>query len=286
MCLISLAIDRHPRFALVVASNRDETFDRPAAPLGWWQPTPEAAPVLGGRDLHAGGSWMALSLGARLALLTNVRDLSRLRTAAPSRGAIVADWLSSDAPAAEFWQRTRRLGHNPFNLVMGDFRGRAAGHWWWADDRASQPVELSPGIHGISNASLATPWPKVRHLDAALARALAGSSESAALESMLFDALADRSPVADEDLPDTGIGLERERSLAPAFIRSPDGRYGTRCSNVLVVERVAGGCRLHLVERSFDARGEVCGQRAVRDAPWPLTDPLAAPVRDESLKPS
>jgi uncharacterized protein with NRDE domain len=264
MCLIALALEQHPRYALVIAANRDEFLHRPAAALDWWQPAPAAEPVLGGRDLQAGGTWMGLSAAGRIALLTNVRDPSRQRATAPSRGAIVPAWLAWQQPSAEFWQRTAAVGHNPFNLLARDGHD---GHWWWTDDRASVPRRLGPGVYGLSNAALDTPWPKVQRLKQALAAALTGPQP---LEDALFAALADAAPVTDDAaLPDTGIGLERERWLAPPFIRTPDARYGTRCSTLLIAERTTAGLGAQVIERQFDAEGRAASQRRVRFARWP-----------------
>ena len=113
MCLIALALEQHPRYALVIAANRDEFLHRPAAALDWWQPAPAAEPVLGGRDLQAGGTWMGLSAAGRIALLTNVRDPSRQRATAPSRGAIVPAWLAWQQPVRRVLGAHRRSGPQP-----------------------------------------------------------------------------------------------------------------------------------------------------------------------------
>ena len=266
MCLIGLALEQHPRFALVIAANRDEFLQRPATPLDWWRADPEAAPLLGGRDLHAGGTWMGLNAAGRVAMLTNVRDVQRQRSDAPSRGAIVPDWLAATAGAPDFWRDIAGGGHNPFNLLAGDM---ASGQWWWADDRASDPTPLAPGLYGLSNAALDTPWPKVQRLKGAMAAALADASQTDALETALFAALADATQVPDAALPDTGIGLDRERWLAPAFIRTPDARYGTRCSTLVIAERDAEGLSARVVERQFAADGSRLSQRSTRLRRWP-----------------
>lgn len=280
MCLIALALGRHPRYPLVIAANRDEFLDRPAAALDWWQARPDAAPILGGRDLQAGGTWLGLSARGRLAMLTNVRDLPRQIARAPSRGAIVPAWLASQQTAGDFWRDTAARGHNPFNLLAADL---PAGRWWWADDRAAAPQALAPGLYGLSNAALDTPWPKVQRLKHALAEALDGAASPAALETLLFAALADRMTAPDGALPDTGVGLERERWLAPAFIRSPDARYGTRCSTLLIAERRADGFSVRVVERQFDADGRACAQHRVRLQRWPLAPGALPQVAAESL---
>ncbi len=266
MCLIGLALEQHPRFALVIAANRDEFLQRPATPLDWWRADPEAAPLLGGRDLHAGGTWMGLNAAGRVAMLTNVRDVQRQRSDAPSRGAIVPDWLAATAGAPNFWRDIASSGHNPINLLAGDM---ASGQWWWADERTGSPLRLGPGLYGLSNAALDTPWPKVQRLKSAMAASLADASQTEALEAALFAALADATQVPDAALPDTGIGLDRERWLAPAFIRTPDARYGTRCSTLLISERDAEGLCARIVERQFAADGSPLSQRSTRLRRWP-----------------
>lgn len=279
MCLIGLALDAHPRFALVIAANRDEYFERPAAGLDWWRSTDRSPWLLAGRDHSAGGTWMGLSSRGRLAMLTNVRDPARHRADAPSRGTLVPAWLDSAEAAEVLWPRVAGRACNPFNLLAADV---VHGHWWWADDRASTPRTVGPGVHGLSNASLRTPWPKVRSLEQAITGALSNAEDPQALAAGLFDALADRRQAEDHELPDTGVGLARERMLSPAFIGSPDGRYGTRCSTVLIGERRDGGWALQIAERSFDAQGRAVEERAVRFDRWPAaTQP---PVQVKRLR--
>jgi uncharacterized protein with NRDE domain len=282
VCLIALALGQHRRWPLVVAANRDEFLHRPSAALDWWRPSPAAEPLLGGRDLQAGGTWMGLAANGRLAMVTNVRDLARHRATAPSRGQVVPDWLVTSQTASAFWQETAARGHNPFNLLAADMAQR---QWWWADDRASAPQALGPGLYGLSNAALNTPWPKVQRLKRAVAEAIATAASLAALEAALFAALADRCTVPDDALPETGVGVERERWLAPAFIRTPDGRYGTRGSTLLIAEQGDEGLGVHMVERVFDAGGLAVTQRRARLPRWPLPAGELAPVGDEPFRP-
>ena len=268
MCLIALALDAHPRYALVIAANRDEFFERPTVPLDWWQPGKDAAPILSGRDLTAGGTWLGLARNGRIGMLTNVRAPERQRADAPSRGALVPAWLGTqDAPAAH-WPSVLSKSCNPFNLIGGDL---ATGQWWWGRDDSAQPHPMGRGVFGLSNAALDTPWPKVQGLKQTMQRALAADDETAVVGT-LFAALADDRPAADAELPDTGVGLERERWLSPAYIRTPDGRYGTRCSTLVLGQREGTGWRLAVSERSFDAQGSVIDERRV-DWTWraPLT---------------
>lgn len=252
MCLAAFALNAHPRFPLVIAANRDEFFARPAAPMDWW--SAGGIELLAGRDLEAGGTWLGLTRAGRLALLTNVREPGRQVDGAPSRGELVVDWLADRAEAPGFAARLKP-GYNGFNLITADL---TRGDWHWISNRAPAPLALGPGLHGLSNAALDTPWPKTVGLKTDLGQALEGAANAEQLVARLLDALADTTPAPDAALPDTGVGLARERLLSPRFVRMQDpqrpaqARYGTRCSTVLV--READG-RTHLVERSVTAEG-------------------------------
>lgn len=266
MCLAAFALNAHPQFPVVIAANRDEFFAREALPMAWW---PDAPGLLAGRDLSAGGTWFGLTRAGRLALLTNVREPARQRPQAPSRGGLVVDWLRSSDDAATF---THGLagGHNGFNLVMADL---ARGDWHWYSNRAgASPQRLGDGLHALSNAALDTPWPKTRGLRADLAAALGKAQDADELAERLFAALADAHPAPDAALPDTGVGLERERALSPRFIRIADparpglALYGTRCSTVLVRERDGAST---VIERTVAADGRWLAPVVHRLRGWP-----------------
>ncbi|MBW8843786.1 MAG: NRDE family protein [Burkholderiales bacterium] len=253
MCLAAFALNAHPRFPLVIAANRDEFFARAAAPMAWWQAG--GIELLAGRDLSAGGTWFGLTRAGRLALLTNVREPARQNPNAPTRGTLVVDWLTSHDDATAFAGRLA-AGYNGFNLITADV---ASNTWHWISNRAAGPLPLAPGIHALSNAALDTPWPKTEGLRAELASALDTATSAGQLADRLFAALADSTPASDAALPDTGVGLERERLLSPRFVRVPgfpatggDAVYGTRCSTVLIQE-AAGPTRV--IERSVSAEG-------------------------------
>lgn len=281
MCLVALAIDQHPRFPLVVASNRDEFFERPTAPMDWWAPSPSTAgapTVLSGRDLRSGGTWLGLTAPGRLALLTNVRGGHAHEPDAPSRGRIVTDWLAIGETTADFWTRTMLSGHNGFNLVAADFR---RGECFWASNLTGQPMRLGAGLYGLSNAGLDAPWPKVTALKAKMNQALRSASSVDVLAERLFAALGDRSIANDDALPSTGVPLAWERQLSAAFISTPDARYGTRCSTLIVTERIddaddaddtAPSPVTRVFERSFDPGGEVASLRRYALDGWPPHD--------------
>jgi uncharacterized protein with NRDE domain len=258
MCLIGLALDAHPDRPLVIAANRDEYYERPAAALDWWRRAEGLPRLLGGRDLAAGGTWMALSEHGRVGLLTNVRDPARHRTDAASRGALVTGWL-------EDGRLPRAPGTtNPFNLIGGSLLER---RWWWTSDRHAAPAPIAAGVHALSNGALNEPWPKVAHLRTALREAIENAADDDALVARLMTLLEDRTAAPDDELPDTGIGLERERRLSPAFIHWPEHGYGTRCSTVLVGRIDARGAwQLRVVERTHDRDGRAIAQRDLAHA--------------------
>ena len=265
MCLVALAIDHNRRFPLVIAANRDEYFRRAAARLSWWTPESGGPAILGGRDLESGGTWMGLTAEGRLALVTNIRDPKRMEADAPSRGRIVPDWLSGRERTDRFWMRSALSGYNGFNLVAFDFR---QGECFYASNNGNFPMRLERGVLGLSNASLDTPWPKVETLKSRLQQAMDSSSSVDTLSVQLFAALADRSEASDDELPETGVPLEVERRLSSAFIRTPDGAYGTRCSTLIITEKVNRHLVTHVLERSFSATGMALLRRStIRN--WP-----------------
>lgn len=247
MCLILLALDSHPRFRLVMAANRDEFHARPTAAAGWWSDAPG---LLAGRDLRAGGTWMGVTRGGRVAAVTNYREPVPPQPDAPSRGALVTDFLRADADAVR-WAgelEERAAAYAGFNLLVDD--GAAMTY---VSNRGGLARTLVPGVYGLSNALLDTPWPKVVRGRAGLHAALDGyGADDTMLEDALFRLLADAEPAADALLPDTGVGAERERMLSSLFIRSPE--YGTRASTVLLVGRDGA---VRFTERRIDpASGE------------------------------
>lgn len=266
MCLAAWALGQHERLAFVLAANRDEFYARPSAALARWQPgEPDAPPLIGGRDLAAGGTWMALREDdGRVALVTNVREgAARPVPGAPSRGALVAEAL--DQPRGRWpdlaWLQAQAVRPRAgWNLVLID---PLEGRFGWASNRGPAPRLDGSGIFGVSNAALDTPWPKLVALKARLAAALAAGSVTAVFE-QAFEALADRGVAPDTALPDTGVGSARERALAPAFIHLHDDAgqpvYGTRAATVLVGERVGRRFELHVAERRFDAQARLAGE--------------------------
>lgn len=252
MCTLLFAVDAHPRYRLVVAANRDEFYARPTEAVRWW---PDAPDVLAGRDLQAGGTWLGVTRGGRWAALTNIRDPKDVRVGAPSRGALVAEFLRGDAPPEDYLRAIEARRYPGFNLVVGDADGT-----WYLSQRSDALRRLEPGVYGVSNGLLGAPWPKVERGEASL-RALLARPEIGAGE--LLALLADPTPAADAELPDTGVGLALERALSPLFVAMPG--YGTRSSTALLIEvggqallrelSVRPGAQPDVVEVGFVARG-------------------------------
>lgn len=247
MCLAVVALGAHPRYAVVVAANRDEFHARAAAPAAWGQ-APPFVDVLAGRDLAAGGTWFGAHRNGRWALVTNVRAGGGSDATAHSRGELVPRILRADrldAALADLGATAQR--YNGFNLLAGDASGAL-----WMSNRADGIRRLPAGMHGLSNALLDTPWPKLVRTRNRMAEWAATDNADIA---PLFAALADATPAPDHALPDTGIPRERERMLSSSFIVSEG--YGTRCSTVFTIDHAG---RARFCERSFDPGGATTGE--------------------------
>lgn len=250
MCLI--VFDWRPDAAtgalLIVAANRDEFLARASAPLDWWGN--DAPNVLAGRDLVDGGTWLGVSRDGRFAALTNYRDPQAFRPDAPTRGTLVADYLvgPSIAPLAYLGGIAQQgAAYNGFNLIVGDLSRRELG--WYCNRADTPPCLLPSGVHGISNAVLDTPWPKLVRKRAELA-ALTDRGPTPPPIDQLIELMRDPRVAPDDELPSTGIGLERERALSAAFIEMPD--YGTRGTTALCVAAAGATLAIEIAERSDD----------------------------------
>lgn len=262
MCLLVIGWNAHPRFRLVLAGNRDEFHDRPAAPLAWWNDGP---PLLAGRDLRASGTWLALGRDGRFGVVTNFRDFEPPPDGAPSRGGLLPRFLRGVVSPARYLEGLHGSAgsYGGFNLLLGD----AGAVHYWSNRGEAAPRALAPGIYGLSNQWLDTPWPKLTRTRTRFAALLAETDVRAAA---LFDLLGDRSAAEDAELPHTGLPADWERALSAPFV--VHDRYGTRCATVVLVEH-DGRTIVH--ERRFDAAGSETGRSrfqfiagaAVRDTP-------------------
>lgn len=238
MCILLMAIGIHPNYKLILASNRDEYYSRPSSPADFWEDRPD---ILAGRDQKAEGTWLGITRKGRVGVLTNYRDPSSLRKDAPSRGDLVDRFLRGTLHPLEYLEGLTQeaVNYNGFNLIVGE-RERL----YWYSNRAKGFRELTPGIYGLSNSLLDTPWPKVVRGKKAVERVLSKKEEPG--PPAFFEILGDRQVPEDKLLPDTGVGIEWERTLAPLFILSPD--YGTRASTVVLIDQRD---RVTFIEKTF-----------------------------------
>lgn len=236
MCLILFAWQAHPDYPLVVAANRDEFFARPTAAADFRADAPD---VLAGRDLQAGGTWLGVARDGRFAALTNYRDPSHNKTDAPSRGELVSRFLSGGQTPRRYLADLENgaESYNGFNLLCGDL-----AELGWFSNRGAGGRMLAPGVYGLSNHLLDTPWPKVARGKAALSAALPALPD----EAPLFALLRDERAAPDDALPRTGLSPEWERRLSAAFIRAPG--YGTRSATVLLIDKTG---KARFTEQTF-----------------------------------
>lgn len=237
MCIMAMAWAAHPRWQLLLIGNRDEYHARPAAPLAPW---PDRPGVIAGRDLQSGGTWLGVSTAGRVAIVTNLRGHGDRSPDRASRGALVADLLAGDGSYADA-PPSALDDFNPFNLILID--GQTAH--FLTNRPTPRRTHLPPGLYGLSNATLDTPWPKTLALKAALADWLTTDAET---PQSLFD------PLRAETLPATQAGDE----ASPIFIR--DSLYGTRCSTIVAIDTAGQG---QIIERRFDATGHATGDTLI-----------------------
>ena len=237
MCLIVVGWRVHPDFPLVVAANRDEFHARPTAVANFWANAPE---VIAGRDLEAGGTWLGITRSGRFAAVTNVREPGAAK-GIHSRGRLTQAFLEGRQSAADHVGRIEMGNYSGFNLLVGD--GQSL---WYCSNRGAKPLELSPGVYGLSNHLLDSPWPKLLTARQGFAQAMTRLPD----REPLFGILADDEIVPDTELPDTGIPLDWERRLSAIFVRAEG--YGTRASTV-VVQSADGS--ISFEERSFGPGG-------------------------------
>ncbi len=244
MCLILIAHKPSPLKRLIIAANRDEFFARPTRAMDFWNEHPD---ILAGKDLAGGGTWLGIKRNGRFAALTNYRDPSAQKPDPPSRGGIITDYLKSRLTPKEFIDQLQKGAHrfNGFNLLAGD-----RDTLYWFSNMVQEAKQLPPGIYGVSNHLIDTPWPKVTKGKKVLAAILSQRKEITM--EPLFSMLTNNEIPGDSELPDTGVGKEWERILAPIFVRSPS--YGTRSSTAIVMDEAG---KVEICERSFNGKKDL-----------------------------
>lgn len=243
MCVLLLSLGQHPKYPLVVAANRDEFLARPTQAAGFWQDAPQ---ILAGRDLLQGGTWLGITRNGRFAALTNFRDPPTKRDDRPSRGHLISAFLRGNETPTAYVGRLATQAHeyNGFSLIVGH-----GVEFCYYANLEPEPRTLAPGLYGLSNHLLDTPWPKVVRGKQALANVM--SADKGPDAERLFAILADRAPADEAELPDTGVGRERELWLSPLFVSGPE--YGTRSSTVLWIDNDGD---VTFIERTFQGDPE------------------------------
>lgn len=242
MCLLFFAYDCHPRYRLILAANRDEYYHRPTDLAQFWETHPW---ILAGRDLEMLGTWMGITRSGRFAALTNFRDPSALIKDPKSRGMLVSNFLCFNKSPEKYMLEiaNQRTLYNPFNLLVGD-----SSCLLYFNKLSPKALALKPGIYGLSNHFIDTPWPKVQKSKHALANYL--ENKTLIEPQYLFEILANTELAQDYELPKTGINQEQEKFLSSIFIQGID--YGTRSSTVLLIDR-----NNHVI---FEERSYILGQ--------------------------
>ena len=259
MCLILLSYEMHPKYRVVLAANRDEYYDRPTAPIAFYDDSPD---VLGGRDLKHQGMWLGITRLGRFAAITNYRDPGQNLSDAPSRGFLVRDFLIGKASPINYLEHVKSIGHQykGYNLLVGD-----RSELYYYSNRGNNIEKLKPGVYGLSNHLMDTPWPKITKGKSDLGKLLKGREDIN--PSDIFDILKDGSCPPDSMLPDTGVDLEWERILSPLFITSEI--YGTRSSSIIFIERKG---EVTFLERTFIPYGGVTKEGKTREFRFKMSE--------------
>jgi uncharacterized protein with NRDE domain len=241
MCTVLFSFKNHPDYPLILASNRDEFYDRPTAPAAFWDEAPD---LLAGRDLKACGTWLGITKTGRFAVLTNFRAPASMRDDAPTRGKLVSNYLTKGRGPKTYFDDMRFNAHeyNGFNLIFG----YVSKLYYFSNIDHGFCRNIAPGLYGLSNHLLDTPWPKVERGKQLLGNAITRGEQ--VTPEHLFDVLADTYQPDDSLLPDTGVGMKWERILAPIFVQNPV--YGTRFSTVVMVDNEN---RVSFTERAFQS---------------------------------
>lgn len=244
MCLVVLAIGQSARYPLVLAANRDEFHARPTRKADWWADQPE---VVGGRDLQAGGTWLALHRRGRFATVTNYRDAEPVSAKFRSRGELVTKYLQSDVPPLDYLDSIDGALYAGFNLIVGDASDVA-----YRSNRGAETRELPAGLYGLSNELLDGPWHKVKRSKQGLKSLLDNDTVN---ETLLLRLLDDRALGPIEEVDSKKLGFAKAHAITAPFIVMPD--YGTRCSTVVIADSSG---KWQMTERRFDAQGVSAGE--------------------------
>lgn len=248
MCLVVFAWQAHPQYRLILAGNRDESHQRPTQDAHWW---PDDESILAGRDLQAGGTWLAMSKSGRFATVTNFHERQGRRAMFESRGTLVTDFVAGSQSPGEFASSISNKDYAGFSLLVSDGESMS-----YLSNRDDLEANVAPGIYGLSNASLDTPWSKVIRAKACLESLMENDTVN---ETELLRLLADRTPAAVDDVAADDLPFEIARALTAPFIMAPD--YGTRSSTTVLW---GNDNVVEFSERRFDPAGRTTGDSRFR----------------------
>ena len=227
MCLILFSYNSHPHYKLILASNRDEFYERPTKQLCKWGKNEK---ILAGQDMMNKGTWLGVGADWKISAITNYRDLSNVKENAPSRGPLVSNFLENTDLPLKYLKKISKSAfiYNGYNLIVGDKNGM-----YYFSNIENKIEKIEPGVHGLSNRFLNTPWPKVENGKKEFEQIIGEDKEIPTDE--IFKLLSSINQPPDNELPNTGVGIEWERILAPIFIKTE--AYGTRASSIITVDK-------------------------------------------------
>ncbi|WP_193062025.1 NRDE family protein [Oceanobacillus oncorhynchi] len=239
MCLITFAYHAHPKYKFILLSNRDEFYHRPTLPAAFWDDMPD---ILAGRDLLQLGTWLAVSKQGKFAAVTNYRDPSLPASKTFSRGELPVDFLLQNFDGELFLEQLSKNRHNyaGYNIL---FRDKDTLYHY--NNVYNQGSKIRAGVHGLSNDTLNTPWPKVEHSKKELTDYIQSHPEMKTED--LLHSLQNRTQADSELLPQTGIRADLEKALSSIFIETPD--YGTRASTIVLIDHHN---KLTFIEKTYD----------------------------------
>lgn len=243
MCLLLISFNTHPEYPLIVAANRDEFYQRPTEKAHFWKDHPG---LLAGQDLEAGGTWLGITKTGRFAAVTNYRDMRLLKTNTVSRGALTTNFLNSDLTPIKFGNDLISTSdqYNGYNLLFSDMETL-----YYFSNQTKKLKQLNEGVYGLSNHLLDTPWPKVLNSKEAFVEA---TSEGNIEIDDLFKILSDEKEAPDDQLPDTGLSRELEKTISPVFVKSE--LYGTRSSTIILINSIN---EVLFIEKSLDTETDL-----------------------------
>lgn len=256
MCILFFAINQHPKYPVIICANRDEFHQRPTQMMHWW-PTHNhnndhnnQSPILAGKDLQAGGTWLGLNEQGRFSALTNFRQPQLFDQNKKSRGDLVLQALTKTDQEVKTQLAQSAHLYNGFNLVFGQLNKLTC-----FDSVSNKFQILTSGFHSLCNGALDDIWPKMALGQSQLAHVISASAEQTTPRDLpidkLFSLMQNNQQATVETLPNTGVPVDWEQRLSSIFIVSPE--YGTRTTNIIIQDNEGN---ISAYDRSYNEQGE------------------------------